>query len=458
MRMKTCSIILITMIMIGTGFYTAATTNKTHVEIIEISKNFPSPTIEYKNNRYIISLKETNNNLDGIPFFSETFEFPLGTKIKSIKCTYNPFVETVLPEKISTIRKPIPPVYNPYKPNEKYNTNKDTYTSIGCSAYNIKKHAGINREGKEALFLTIELYPIQYENNILRNTNYIHLKIEIEKPMHLMNFPDKYDLLIISYDDFTDILTPLVNHKNSIGVTTKIVSLSDIYSGTYFPIQGRDDAEKIKYFIKNAREEWGIKYVLLVGNYWRIPVRYSHLETDKGTKFEELSFVSDLYYADLYDSNGGFSSWDTDNDGVYGEWPYLMGMKDNVDMAPDVYIGRLACTSRYEVETMVDKIITYENTTYGSRWFHRIVTVGGDTFDKNWENGTDYDEGEVANEKAIEYMNGFTPIRIWASLGNLATENIVKEISKGCGFAYFVGHGNPRSWATHENGDYYNWT
>ncbi|HDM67083.1 MAG TPA: hypothetical protein ENG62_01690, partial [Thermoplasmatales archaeon] len=255
-------------------------------------------------------------------------------------------------------------------------------------------------------------------------------------------------------------LKPLVEHKNSYGVKTILVNLSDIYEDRYFQVDGRDKQEEIKLFIKNAHEEWGIKYVLLVGNFWRIPVRYSHLETDTGGKYEELSFVSDLYYADLYNSDGSFSSWDTDGDGIYAEWPYpeYSGIEDHVDMTPDVYVGRLACTSTTEVETMVDKIITYETSTYGKPWFNRFVTVAGDTFDKEWEDGTDYNEGEVACGKAIEYMSDFTAIKLWASLHNLTTENIIEEISKGCGFAYFVGHGNPRSWATHENGDYMNWT
>ena len=33
-----------------------------------------------------------------------------------------------------------------------------------------------------------------------------------------------------------------------------------------------------------------------------------------------------------------------------------------------------------------------------------------------------------------------------------------QKISDGCGFLYFVGHGNPTFWATHYNGDYKNWT
>jgi len=97
-----------------------------------------------------------------------------------------------------------------------------------------------------------------------------------------------------------------------------------------------------------------------------------------------------------------------------------------------------------EVQTMVDKIINYENMGADPSWFNRMILVGGDTFDKSWEGGTDYNEGEEANKKAIEYMTGFDPVKIWASLGNLETETIISEINKGSGFLYFVGHGSPR--------------
>ena len=78
-------------------------------------------------------------------------------------------------------------------------------------------------------------------------------------------------------------LEPLVAHKNSHGIQTKLVTLNDIHDGTYFPAEGRDIQEKIKYFIKNAKETWNITYVMLVGNFAQVPVRYSYLETDTGT-------------------------------------------------------------------------------------------------------------------------------------------------------------------------------
>lgn len=172
------------------------------------------------------------------------------------------------------------------------------------------------------------------------------------------------------------------------------------------------------------------------------------------------NFIQDIYHADIYNSDSSFSSWDTDNDELYGEWhcPEFSPPEDIVDLVPDVHLGRLACMFKSEVKTMVDKIIFYENGGVDPSWFNKIILLGGDTFDKTWEGGTDYDEGEEANKKAMEYMEGFEPVILWASIGNLEKETIISEINKGSGFLYFVGHGSPKSWSTHVNGDYNNWT
>jgi len=126
-----------------------------------------------------------------------------------------------------------------------------------------------------------------------------------------------YDLLILTPKKFARVLEPLADHKNSFGVSTRCVTLDEVYDQMYW--QGRDRAEKIKYFIKTASDEWGIKYVLLVGDFRHMPVRYV-FNGDVNHGFHEPCFISELYYADIYDKNDGFSSWDTDGDGIYGEW------------------------------------------------------------------------------------------------------------------------------------------
>ena len=211
---------------------------------------------------------------------------------------------------------------------------------------------------------------------------------------------------------------------------------------------GRDNAEKIKYFIKDSIENWGIKYVLLVGGIkgqsssWFIPVRYSHVIPWDDQEYAEPSFISDLYYADIYDSEGNFSSWDSNHDNIFSEWNE--SYKEKMDLYPDVYLGRLACRSSMEIKTMVRKIINYEKNKCDDSWFKRLVLAGGDTF--NDISGHNYLEGELANQRVAEILSDFEAERIWWSEGNVNQKNMLAAIGKGCGFVHLSGHGSPAVW------------
>ncbi len=260
-----------------------------------------------------------------------------------------------------------------------------------------------------------------------------------------------YDLIIITPDSFEDILQSLVEHKNSIGIKTKLVTTEQVYDEMFW--FGRDEAEKIKYFIKTAIERWGIKYVLLVGGRkdqkidesWLIPIRYSHLERKYGD-YPEGKFISDLYYADIYDENGDFSSWDDNNNGIFGEWHYNDIASDIPDLYPDISLGRLPCRNKRDVEIIVNKIINYENELASNQWFKNMLVVAGDTYTDK----TEYIDGEVYTQMALDNMPGFNPVKLWTSDGTLKNSwDTVKKINLGCGFIFFSGHGNPASWATH---------
>ena len=215
---------------------------------------------------------------------------------------------------------------------------------------------------------------------------------------------------------------------------------------------GQDKAEKIKYFIKTAIEEWETEYVLLVGGkmgqlpLWYLPVRYVQMDDNW-----ESEYISDLYYADIYDTHGKFSTWDSDGDGIYGEWYYGEEAEDeNIDLYPDVAVGRLPCRNKMEVKIAVEKIIDYETNTYGKAWFNDMIVVAGDTYPESHNpNWTGY-EGEYYGNLAIENMTGFNHIRLYTSDGTLSgIPDVTNAVSNGCGFLYFVGHGNPKTWGNH---------
>ncbi len=261
-----------------------------------------------------------------------------------------------------------------------------------------------------------------------------------------------YDFLVIAPDEWMDELQPLKEHKEQHGIKTIIVGLNEIYSGKYFATQGRDEAEKIKYFIKDAIEEWGIKYVLLVGSVYKMPIRYVVYVWEGRTGIVKFRMPTDLYYADIYRYEDGeivFSSWDTNGNGVFGEqYEEGLGESDVIDLYADVYLGRLACENKRIVRNVVRKIIEYESKSYGEQWFRRIILVGGDTF-PDWG----VVEGEFMNALVAEIMEGFEPYKIWYSLGNLNAVEIEKALERGAGFLYYSGHGFPYGWATHAIND-----
>ncbi len=258
-----------------------------------------------------------------------------------------------------------------------------------------------------------------------------------------------YDLLIITPTEFKALLEKLKNHKNSVGVKTKILTLSEIYDHYIF---GRDKPEKIKYAIKDSYDEYGIKYVLLVGSYKKLPVRYVH-NSDMTYSYKEKKYISELYYADLYNSEKDFQTWDSDGDSLFGEWIVnKSNARDKyIDLYPDVYVGRLACRNIFEVMIMVDKIITYETETYSSDWFDRFVVVAGDTYaEGEYPFNTSGYEGEENTVHAIENMSSFESVKLWISNGNFTgPKDVINTMNDGCGVMFFDGHASPIAWGTH---------
>jgi hypothetical protein len=256
-----------------------------------------------------------------------------------------------------------------------------------------------------------------------------------------------YNLLIIAPDKFEKVLQPLVNHKNEVGISTKLINLTDLYE--QMDELGRDEAEKIKYFIKKSIEEWGIEYVLLVGDFRLMPIRYCY-NADVNSGYNEPCFISELYFADIYDAEGNFSSWDTNDNGVYGEWFGDVAEDSDIDLYPDVYVGRLACRNKIEVKITVKKIINYETKTYNKEWFNKIVVVAGDTYPESINPNWTGNEGEENTLRVLENMTDFEPIKLWTSDGSFTGKrDVIRTINKGCGFIYFDGHANPFSWSTH---------
>jgi hypothetical protein len=269
---------------------------------------------------------------------------------------------------------------------------------------------------------------------------------------------DNYNFLVVTPIQFTKELQPLISHKNTRGISTILVTLDEIYNGEIFPVNGRDNPEKIKYFIKDSIENWGTRFVLLVGGAEHLPGRYTHIYYDDFDLYstpDEWVFLSDLYYADIYDEERNFASWDTNKNNIFAEYNWN-GNTDEVDLYPDIYIGRLACIDENEVITCVNKIIAYETgEVFKKDWFTNIVAVGGDSLPGDTEK---IDEGEYVQKAIFDIMDGFSSTKIWASNEMLnEASNINNAINPGAGFVFFNGHGNIDLWGTHPHENEIEW-
>ncbi len=378
-----------------------------------------------------------------LPAVQRTYIFPVGTHINAVEVDFTQSQSISYSQEI--IRAP--PAQSILHGNQIFQQHKEDICSDTVwypeSQFTYSVYAGI-QQMTHVLFLVVFLYPVRCNllNHTVEFSEAATVRVSYTCSVPSMVTADDYDLVIVAPQVFAEPLGPLITHKNSHGVRTFLKTVESIYDE--YP--GRDQPEQIKYFIKDAVETTGVDFVLLVGGQqgqrrsWFVPVRYANL--DDGSGFES-SYISDLYFADIYDAQGNFSSWDSNGNGVFAEWTYAK--KDILDLVPDVYLGRLPCRSISSVKTMVDKIITYETTAAGQSWFSTMVVVGGDSAP-----GDVYYEGEEENKKALEYMDGFNGISRWTSDETLTgPKSVIDAVSAGCGFLFFDGHGNPSVWSTH---------
>ncbi len=413
---------------------------------------FNKPCIVYRDGLSSITLDDANSYLiqPGYPLLPcdvEVFRLPFGSRVYSIDVE----VSDVYEESLSGIVEPSPTPYQLGLKTNGYRGLNYSFIIYPREWFSYRLGSGIYR-GERTVFVNIELYPVRY--NLVENKVIVARSMSITiKYTTIPSAPiDKeYQLLVISPGEFAGDIQPLVDHKIKRNISTKLVLLDEIYNGVYFPVEGGDDAEKIKYFIRNAVENWGTTFVLLVGGIEWIPSRETHIVVSSS---DQEVFVSDLYYADIYNASGGFSSWDTNNNSVFAEYNWF-NHSDELDLYPDVYLGRLACVNRDEVRGVVGKIIEYEdNKAYTQDWFTRLIVVGGDSFP---DDSSGINEGEFVNEAVIKIMDGFIPDKIWDSNGRLSgyspsgVSEITTAFEKGAGFVDFSGHGAPSVYATHRH-------
>ena len=252
------------------------------------------------------------------------------------------------------------------------------------------------------------------------------------------------DLLIIAPEEFVQVLEPLAAHKNNTGLATKILSLESIYQT--FP--GRNEAEKVKHCLASYKLDRGIKYAMLVGDADKFPISYSKTDRYVSEAAYTAFFPADLYYADLFKSDGTFDDWDQNQNGYFGEiggetnaGPLNV---DKVDLKPEIAVGRVPASTTDEVKIYVTKVIGYELNAYQADWSSSVLLIGT----------TEYNTGacRVQDEIAAQYLQNYNVVKLYSD-GNPCEKTIAPSpatitdaLNKGVGFVSYIGHGNSDVW------------
>jgi Peptidase family C25 len=221
------------------------------------------------------------------------------------------------------------------------------------------------------------------------------------------NINEGYDYVIITSDNLENSIasSTFLSWKESLGFKIKIVKISDVLIQDQ---SGDDLPAKIRNFLREYYQIWGINYVLIVGDHETIPMRYCYpdpqnhnFDIDSWSNGGEVP--TDYYYVDLSLSDA--ESWDSDGDGYYGEFK-----EDQPDFTAEVYVGRIPTSDPSEVIYTLDKIVAYEQDT--SEWKNNALQAGSMLFYKNqdrqYEIDHDIDGASCLYAIEEEIMDGWT--------------------------------------------------
>lgn len=197
-----------------------------------------------------------------------------------------------------------------------------------------------------------------------------------------------YDYVIITPSALISACDTLVNWKTSLGYNVNVVTKEWITSN----YSGSDIQQKIRNFLRDKypSSQWGIKYVLIIGDDNDIPMRRCcPINNDPDGPDDDTLMCpipTDLYYAELTDPDD--VSWNSDGDDYYGEvWnencqPYG---DDNPDYHADIHLGRIPWSNTSKIRHICEKIVRFEQDT-DINYKKNSLLAGGMIFFEN-ENG-----------------------------------------------------------------------
>ncbi|MCD6501770.1 T9SS type A sorting domain-containing protein [bacterium] len=180
---------------------------------------------------------------------------------------------------------------------------------------------------------------------------------------HVRSFPpaigdDPADGVVIVADRYLP-YTSTFEDELAFGLAIEVIPLEALYAA--YP-HGADRVERIRNFIVDAYEKWGISGVFLIGNIEELPVRYRYGMAAIPIWTE---VPTDLYLSAMD------GDWNSDGDMFFGE-------EEEDDFMPELFVGRFQPEDTTEVIGYMEKIRTHRrelDPDFVRRWLFACASL-----------------------------------------------------------------------------------
>jgi len=232
----------------------------------------------------------------------------------------------------------------------------------------------------------------------------------------LRSTTNQADYLLVAPRAFLAAAEPLVARRQDQGLAARAVAFEEIADEFG---HGQPSAEAIRSFIAYAYHSWAApsaRYVLLLGDASYDPRRF--MATSQASPLPAL-FVRSSYL------------WTASD-------PRLAAVNGD-DGLPDLAIGRLPATSLEQAQTLVDKLLAWEDSGQGLAGAATLVADNPDP-------GGDFEAN--ARDIAESYLPGRSELVLLRELGTGTRPRIQAALDSGLSFLSYVGHGGAAVWAS----------
>ncbi len=238
-----------------------------------------------------------------------------------------------------------------------------------------------------------------------------------------------YELLVVTTQQYVDAFDNYAKFYLDRGLRTHVVDLATITS----TMEGRDNQEKLRNYIIQEYEENGIMMVNLAGDVPSIPYRGLYCHVQSGSGYVDNGIPADLYYAALD------GTWNDNNDNRWGE----IGEDD---LLPEIGIGRMCFSNQSELDNMLHKAMTYQNSPVLGE-FRKVIMAGEHLYDNPLSNGSQYLELLIGTHDDNGYTTTGIPedydfTRLYEEEGNWSGTRLRNAINQGTQYVHHDGHAN----------------